>query len=192
MALVNSNQPLKSTKLSGMFLETLTVPLLEKEQRFLNLLWLHQRERFDRLCYGIKIKKIENYIDVNIQHLPKSDIEVLRKVSEQSQGFILGDLRVLYEKSIPEPSEKFDDFHINEDNFMKTLTEIKKCFSDSIGTPEIVKVKWDDIGGLANLKTEIQNSIGLPLKYSHLMSKKLKRSGILLFGVRKLFLKIID
>lgn len=183
VALVNSNEPLKSPKLSGIFLETIKVPLLEKEQRFLNLLWYHQREKFDRFCYGIKTGKIENYIDIRVQNTYKKDVEVLKKVSEQTQGFILGDLRVLYEKSIPTPDENDLDFHLDENSFTKILVEIKKCFSQSIGTPEIVKVRWDDIGGLANLKTEIQNSIGLPLKYSHLMSRKLKRSGILLFGV---------
>lgn len=99
------------------------------------------------------------------------------------KGFIQGDLRVLYQKSVPEPSEDCKDFHLDESKFLTQLAQIKKCFSDSIGTPEIPKVYWDDIGGLANLKSEIQNSIGLPLKYSHLiMNKNLKRSGILLFG----------
>jgi peroxin-6 len=180
VALVNSSEPLKLPKLSGIFLETITVPLLEKDQRFLNLLWYHQREKFDRLCYGIKCGKLENYIDIKVQNIDKNDIGVLKKISEQTQGFILGDLRVLYEKSISKPTEDFLNFHLDENIFIKTLIEIKKCFSQSIGTPEIVKVRWDDIGGLANLKTEIQNSIRLPLKYSHLMSRKLKRSGILL------------
>ena len=183
VALVNSNQPLKSNKLSEMFLETISIQPFEKEDRFRNLLWYHQRELFDRLCYGIKTMKIENYITIRVQNIDKNDIEVLRNIADQTQGFLLGDLRVLYEKSVAEPSEDFANFHLDENLFKKQLVEIKKCFSDSIGTPEIPKVKWDDIGGLANLKTEIQNSIGLPLKYSHLiMNKNLKRSGILLFG----------
>lgn len=44
------------------------------------------------------------------------------------------------------------------------------------------KVLWDDIGGLAKLKDEIQSSIGLPLKHMHLMGKNMRRSGILLYG----------
>jgi peroxin-6 len=104
-------------------------------------------------------------------------------MAEQTQGFLLGDLRVLYQKSIPDPVDDTPKFCLSLENFKYHLSEIKKCFSDSIGTPEIPRVRWDDIGGLANLKTEIQNSIGLPLKYSHLiMGKNLKRSGILLFG----------
>jgi peroxin-6 len=183
MALVNSSQPLKCQKLSGLFLETIAIQSLEKEDRFRCLLWYHQRELFDRLSYGIKMSKIENYITIRVQDINKSDISVLRNIAEQTQGFLLGDLRVLYQKSIPEPTEDYANFNLDENSFKKQLSEIKKSFSDSIGTPEIPRVKWDDIGGLANLKTEIQNSIGLPLKFSHLiMNKNLKRSGILLFG----------
>ena len=154
------------------------------------------------MTYAIKQSQIKNYIDINVQNLNPLDVEILRKISDQTQGklslakfktsnliifnfkgFILGDLRVLYQKAVAEPSEDYKDFHLDESQFTKQLVAIKKCFSDSIGTPEIPKVYWDDIGGLANLKNEIQNSIGLPLKYSHLiMNKNLKRSGILLFG----------
>lgn len=183
MALVNSKQPLKSQKLRELFLETIEMPLLEKEDRFRCLMWYHQYELFDRKCYAIKIAKMENYIDVYVQNLSSKDVAVLRTIAEQTQGFILGDLRVLYQKSIPEPSEDLTSFILDENSFKKQLADIKKCFSNSIGTPEIPRVMWDDIGGLANLKKEIQNSIGLPLKYSHLiMSQHLKRSGILLFG----------
>lgn len=182
VAMVNSSQPVKSTRLNSIFLETIAIPLLEKEERFRSLLWYHQRELFDRKCYGIKTSKLENYIDIRLQNLNPEDLKILRRVADQTQGFILGDLRVLYQKSVPPPTGNFEDFRLDEDLLMKQLAEIKKCFSDSIGTPEIPKVKWDDIGGLANLKTEIQNSIGMPLKYSHLMNRNLKRSGILLFG----------
>lgn len=183
VALVNSNQPSKSPKLSGLFLETIAIQPMEKEDRFRNLLWYHQRELFDRKCYTIQESKADNYINISIQNLDQHDVRVLRRIADQTQGFILGDLRILYQKSVTEQTDELSDFHLNEDRFMKQLAEIKKCFSDSIGTPEIPRVKWDDIGGLANLKTEIQNSIGLPLKYAHLiMNKNLKRSGILLFG----------
>lgn len=104
-------------------------------------------------------------------------------MAEQTQGFNLGDLRILYQRSINKPDEAPKDFHLTAERFNAQLVKIKKSFSDSIGTPEIPKVLWDDIGGLANLKKEIQNSIGLPLKYSHLIAgKNMKRSGILLFG----------
>lgn len=180
VAMVNSSQPLKSHKLNALFLETISLQPMEKEERFRCLLWLHQREHFDRMCFAIKTSKMENYINIHVQNVAASVAEVLQNVAAATQGFILGDLRVLYQKSIGDPSETFK---LDEERFKQQLADIKKCFSDSIGTPEIPRVKWDEIGGLAGLKTEIQNSIGLPLKYSHLiMNKNLKRSGILLFG----------
>lgn len=183
VAMVNSNQPMKCQKLNGMFLETITIQPMDKVDRFRSLLWYHQREKFDRICYAIQCKRAENYINIHVQDVSKNDVQVLKSMAEQTQGFLLGDLRVLYQKSIPDPAEDTSKFHLSLENFKYHLSEIKKCFSDSIGTPEIPRVMWDDIGGLANLKTEIQNSIGLPLKYSHLiMGKNLKRSGILLFG----------
>jgi peroxin-6 len=183
VALVNSNQPLKSQKLNELFLETINMKMLEQHERFQCLLWYHQRELFDRMCFGVRSKKIDNYITMHTLNFDRKDLNVLRLMAEQTQGFLLGDLRILYQKSIAEPSENFDDFHLSESSFSDQLKLIKKCFSDSIGTPEIPRVLWDDIGGLAHLKKEIQNSIELPLKFSHLLSgKNLKRSGILFFG----------
>jgi peroxin-6 len=129
------------------------------------------------------VKKIENYINIRNQNVNKNDFNILKSMAEQTQGFSLGDLRILYQRSICEPNENPQNFHLDAESFNRQLVKVKKSFSDSIGTPEIPKVLWDDIGGLANLKKEIQNSIGLPLKYSHLLAgKNMKRSGILLFG----------
>lgn len=193
VALVNSNQPLKCHKLNEVFIETIVFKPLEKEERLKCLLWYHQREKFDRLCYAIKVKKLQNYINIRCQNVNKSDMGVLRAMAEQTQGFSLGDLRLLYQRAVNEPDENPQSFNLNAASFSAQLVKIKKSFSDSIGTPEIPKVLWDDIGGLANLKKEIQNSIGLPLKYSHLIAgKNMKRSGILLFGPPgKLLLHII-
>lgn len=168
-----------SNKLSEIFLETIKIKPLDKSERFKCLLWQHQREIYDRMCYSVKMRKIDNYVNIKIPEVAqKDDLKILKNVAEQTSGFILGDLTILYQRSI-----KQDTLKLNEEAFKNQLLVIKKCFSDSIGTPEIPKVLWEDIGGLASLKSEIQNSIGLPLKYSHLLGgKNMKRSGILLFG----------
>lgn len=183
VAMVNSNQPLKIQKLNEIFIETITFKPLEKIERLRCLLWFHQREKFDRLCYAIKTTETyQNYINIRNQNVDKNDLQILQSVAEQTQGFSLGDLRIIYQRSISEPNGD-NHFNLDAKSFNNQLSIIKKSFSDSIGTPEIPRVLWDDIGGLANLKKEIQNSIGLPLKYSHLIAgKNMKRSGILLFG----------
>ncbi|XP_058452012.1 uncharacterized protein LOC131430816 [Malaya genurostris] len=101
-----------------------------------------------------------------------------KKIAEQTQGFIFGDLKLLCLKAaLPSTSEesKFA-------NFEKTLEEMQSSFADSLGAPKVPRVLWSEIGGLAKLKTEIQNSIGLPLRHKNLMGKNLRRSGILLYG----------
>jgi peroxin-6 len=173
-----------SSRLGEIFLETVVVRPMDKEQRFRCLLWEHQREVYDRLCWKIKRGMLENYVNYKIPEASNhNDLKVLKTMAEHTTGFLVGDLRMLYQRSINEPTEEGVNLTLNDDNFKQQLAVIKKCFSDSIGTPEIPKVKWEDIGGLASLKTEIQNSIGLPLKYAHLLGgRNMKRSGVLLFG----------
>jgi hypothetical protein len=46
----------------------------------------------------------------------------------------------------------------------------------------ISNVRWEDVGGLAYVRTEIMDAIELPLKHPHLFPKGGGRSGILLYG----------
>ncbi|XP_065076031.1 peroxisomal ATPase PEX6 [Ochlerotatus camptorhynchus] len=103
----------------------------------------------------------------------------LAKVAEQTQGFIFGDLKLLYSKALQAASS---DIKLSLTHFEKSLEEMQSSFSDSLGAPKVPKVLWSEIGGLAKLKTEIQNSIGLPLRHKKLMGKNMRRSGILLYG----------
>ncbi|XP_055603194.1 uncharacterized protein LOC129751616 isoform X2 [Uranotaenia lowii] len=103
----------------------------------------------------------------------------INKLSEQTQGFIFGDLKLLCAKAsqkIAHPQK------LSHDLFEQALEEMQASFSDSLGAPKVPKVLWSEIGGLAKLKTEIQNSIGLPLRHKKLLGKNMRRSGILLYG----------
>lgn len=182
VALVNghNNQP-NTAKINSLFLESILIEQPAKEDRLKTLLWLHQREKLDRKCYEIKNGKLENYVDFRVHEIAQNDRKILEKAAEQTQGFIHGDLVLLYERFVG----GMKGFKLDAEFCENHLIILKKSLSDELGTPDIPKVLWEDIGGLAKLKTEIQNSIGLPLKYSHLMGKNMKRSGILLFGRRK-------
>lgn len=46
-----------------------------------------------------------------------------------------------------------------------TLEAVRKRVAMDIGAPKIPKVKWDDVGGLENVKKAILDTIELPLKY---------------------------
>lgn len=58
------------------------------------------------------------------------------------------------------------------------LNKARATYSESIGAPKIPNVSWDDVGGLANVKTDILDTIQLPLQHPELFSRGLKkRSG---------------
>ncbi|SJX66187.1 related to PEX6-peroxisomal assembly protein [Sporisorium reilianum f. sp. reilianum] len=65
----------------------------------------------------------------------------------------------------------------------QALNKARSSYSESIGAPKIPNVTWDDVGGLASVKSDILDTIQLPLEHPELFSDSLKkRSGILLYG----------
>jgi len=63
------------------------------------------------------------------------------------------------------------------------LNDARASYSDNIGAPKIPNVSWDDVGGLASIKSDILDTIQLPLEQPELFAEGLKkRSGILLYG----------
>lgn len=68
-------------------------------------------------------------------------------------------------------------------DFTSALDHARSSYSESIGAPKIPNVTWDDVGGLAKVKTEILDTIQLPLQHPELFEEGLKkRSGVLLYG----------
>ncbi|GAA6020420.1 hypothetical protein JCM10207_002101 [Rhodosporidiobolus poonsookiae] len=68
-------------------------------------------------------------------------------------------------------------------DFNAALEKARSAYSESIGAPKIPNVTWDDVGGLANVKSDILDTIQLPLERPELFADGLKkRSGILLYG----------
>ncbi|EJD53404.1 AAA-domain-containing protein, partial [Auricularia subglabra TFB-10046 SS5] len=72
---------------------------------------------------------------------------------------------------------------LTADDFEQALGKARAAYSESIGAPRIPNVTWDDVGGLVNVKSEILDTIQLPLEHPELFADGLKkRSGILLYG----------
>jgi peroxin-6 len=68
-------------------------------------------------------------------------------------------------------------------DFDLAVEAARKNFADAIGAPKIPNVTWDDVGGLANVKDAVMETIQLPLERPELFSKGMKkRSGILFYG----------
>ena len=62
------------------------------------------------------------------------------------------------------------------------LAILQERKAGKIGAPKIPTVKWADVGGLGAAKTEILDTIQLPLQHPELLAQGLQRSGVLLYG----------
>ncbi|KAK9461484.1 P-loop containing nucleoside triphosphate hydrolase protein [Lipomyces oligophaga] len=72
---------------------------------------------------------------------------------------------------------------VTSDDFKDAISSARIMYSDSIGAPRIPSVQWEDVGGLSEVKSEILDTIEMPLKYPSLFSGGVKkRSGILFYG----------
>ncbi|KAJ7972918.1 Peroxisome biogenesis protein 6 [Quillaja saponaria] len=70
-----------------------------------------------------------------------------------------------------------------KENLMKALERTKKRNATALGTPKVPNVKWEDVGGLEDVKKSILDTVQLPLLHKDLFSSGLrKRSGVLLYG----------
>ncbi|KAI0003309.1 P-loop containing nucleoside triphosphate hydrolase protein [Russula compacta] len=68
-------------------------------------------------------------------------------------------------------------------DFEIAMDEARSSYSQNIGAPTIPNVSWDDVGGLADVKADILDTVQLPLEHPELFASNLKkRSGILLYG----------
>ncbi|KAE9545951.1 hypothetical protein FO519_010835, partial [Halicephalobus sp. NKZ332] len=70
---------------------------------------------------------------------------------------------------------------ITSDQIKSSVEKRNKSFSTSIGAPKIPTVKWEDVGGLEDVKKVISESLKLNLNPGKSKSN-LKRSGIVLYG----------
>jgi peroxin-6 len=73
--------------------------------------------------------------------------------------------------------------NVTATDFNEAIASARSTFSDSIGAPKIPTVTWKDVGGLADQKSSIMETISLPLTRPELFAKGMrKRSGILFYG----------
>ena len=73
---------------------------------------------------------------------------------------------------------------INNDNVIKEMNLLekeRKIFGEK--AVKIPEVKWDDVGGLANAKEDIIQTIMLPIEKPHLFKNSIsQRLGLLFYG----------
>ena len=162
---------------------------------------LRRPGRFDR---EIEIKVPDkkgrgDILAIHSRNMPLTDDVDMTKMAAVSHGFVGADLEYLCKEAamkclrrlLPEINledeklspETLEKLIVNGDDFQKALVEVipsgmREVF---IENPD---VKWDEIGGLADVKRELQEAVEWPMKYPGLYDKlghKMPR-GILLHG----------
>ncbi|MBL7176142.1 MAG: CDC48 family AAA ATPase [Desulfobacteraceae bacterium] len=162
---------------------------------------LRRPGRFDReieISIPDKNGRLE-ILEVHTRGMPLADDVDLFRISEITHGFVGADLEALsreaamatLRKIFPNidfeleeiPYESVMRLHVTSDDFMEALKEIEPSAIREVFT-EVPDVKWDDVGGLNDVKKVLKETIEWPLKYSELFAhaKTSPPKGIFLFG----------
>ncbi len=162
---------------------------------------LRRPGRFDREI-EIKVpdkKGRKDILAIHSRNMPLSDDVDLDKISSVSHGYVGADLeylckegamkclrRLLPELNLEEekiPPETLDKLVVNHEDFQKALIEVTPSGMREVFI-ENPDVKWDDVGGLEDVKRELQEAVEWPMKYPGLYDKLGHRMprGILLHG----------
>ena len=67
---------------------------------------------------------------------------------------------------------------LSDSDLTSALGSARFSYAEAIGAPKIPNVTWDDVGGLSSVKSDILDTIQLPLEHPELFADGLKkRSG---------------
>jgi transitional endoplasmic reticulum ATPase len=162
---------------------------------------LRRPGRFDREI-EIKVpdkKGRKDILMIHTRNMPLSDDVNLDKVASISHGYVGADLEYLCKEGamkclrrlLPElnledeklPPETLDKLIVNADDFQNAIREVTPSGMREVFI-ENPDVSWDEVGGLENVKRELQEAVEWPMKYPTLYTKLGHRMprGILLHG----------
>ncbi|MCX6157395.1 MAG: CDC48 family AAA ATPase [Ignavibacteriota bacterium] len=149
---------------------------------------LRRPGRFDReISVSIPDKKGRlEILHIHTRGIPLSADVDLEKLSEITHGFVGADLEALAREAAMTALRKIlpqIDFEIAEipynlimslevtmDNFYEAMKEVEPSAIREVFV-EIPDVKWDDVGGLDEIKDTLKEAVEWPLKYSELFRK---------------------
>src|SRR2546430_14917002 len=162
---------------------------------------LRRPGRFDREI-EIKVpdkKGRKDILMIHTRNMPLSDDVNLDKIAGISHGYVGADLEYLCKEAamkclrrlLPElnledeklPPETLDKLIVNGDDYHNAIREVTPSGMREVFI-ENPDVSWDEVGGLENVKRELQEAVEWPMKYPTLYSKLGHRMprGILLHG----------
>ncbi len=163
---------------------------------------LRRPGRFDREI-SISIPDKRGRLEILYIHtrgMPLSQDVNFQKLAEITHGFVGADLEALareaamtaLRKIIPQidfelasiPYEKLMELEITMDNFLDAMKEIEPSAIREVFV-EVPDVKWNDIGGLDEIKETLKEAVEWPLKYPELFLKTDTKppKGIILHGL---------
>ena len=162
---------------------------------------LRRPGRFDReLSISIPDKngRLE-ILQIHTRGMPLAEDVNLEKLAEITHGFVGADLESLareaamsaLRKILPKidfelaeiPYETLSELQVTMDNFLEALKEIEPSAIREVFV-EVPDVKWDEVGGLDEIKKSLIEAVEWPLKYNRLFEhvKTEPPTGILLSG----------
>jgi len=162
---------------------------------------LRRPGRFDReieLKVPDKQGRLE-ILQIHTRNMPLAEDVDLEKIASQTHGFVGADLEYLAKEAamkalkrvLPKinlederiPAEVLNEIRVTMQDFLDALKEITPSAMREVylETPD---VKWTDIGGLEEVKTELREAVEWPLKFPEVYKRlnyKIPK-GILLYG----------
>ncbi|MGV8106804.1 MAG: CDC48 family AAA ATPase [Nitrososphaerota archaeon] len=138
-------------------------------------------------------------LQIHTRGMPLEKDVDLGVIANMSHGFVGADLQAVAKEAgiralrrvLPEidltteniPSDILKKIVVTMDDFLSVIKEIEPSALREVFV-EIPDVKWDDIGGLDDVKQELQEAVEWPLKYQGLFlhSDATPPKGILLYG----------
>ena len=158
----------------GRFDRELEIPIPDKNGR-LEILQIHTRGM--PLAEDVDLEKLASithgFVGADLESLAREAAMVcLRKILPRVD-FELADI----------PYELLLELKVAMNNFMEALKEIEPSAIREVFV-EVPDVKWEDVGGLEDVKRRLMEAIEWPLKYPDLFSKANTNppKGILLYG----------
>ena len=162
---------------------------------------LRRPGRFDReIEIGVPdAEERKEVLEIHTRNMPLAEDVDLDKISTTTHGFVGADLESLFKEAamrvvrriLPEiqndeeiPKEVMEKIVVTGDDFKNAQKEIQPSALREV-LVQIPDIKWDDIGGLEDVKQELKEAVEWPLKHPDTFQRLGIRppKGTLLFGI---------
>jgi len=138
-------------------------------------------------------------LQIHTRGMPLAKDVSLEKLAEITHGFVGADLEALAREAamavlrqiFPKidfemsdiPYEVLLKLEIRMDNFLEAMKEVEPSAIREVFV-EVPDVRWEDVGGLENIKEELKEAVEWPLKHSDIfnMTHTNPPKGILIYG----------